>query len=350
MTSLRAKLDRLAILVVISGMIAHLAHAIPVHVLDLDKLTNDSTLIVVGELVSTREISTGTPLETNGSTVRVRTQDGALLISRILKDTGLGVKTSATITFRFYEPEIFIGWPTPRVRTFAIFFLKTDASGVLRFTDPVYPFSPALKPAPPAGNSPIDRVVNETSSFIYAPGVPINDKTSALNYLARSRSSASTAVLKASLNYDNQELRYVAAGKLLERNDISGLPLAKAVLLRALGANSDILVNNLSSAISIGVKDPKAIPDLGDLLSSPSPEARRAAALALRRTGAQEAVSPLLSALSDPDREVRYYSVIGLAEITGQLAWRPSMDDFARDQARFLNHWRQWGRDTVTPQ
>jgi HEAT repeat protein len=81
------------------------------------------------------------------------------------------------------------------------------------------------------------------------------------------------------------------------------------------------------------------------LLKSPSAEIRSAAAEGLWRTRSQEAVVPLLSMLVDPDAKVRYFSVVGLAEITGQLEWRPNPDDFAASGKNYVQHWIEWGRN-----
>jgi hypothetical protein len=53
--------------------------------------------------------------------------------------------------------------------------------------------------------------------------------------------------------------------------------------------------------------------------------------------------------LGDSDTKVRYFSVVGLAEITGQLEWRPNPDDFAASSTKYLNHWIAWGA-AYTPQ
>ena len=70
--------------------------------------------------------------------------------------------------------------------------------------------------------------------------------------------------------------------------------------------------------------------------------ARRAAASALRHTEADSAIASLLQALEDTDQEVRYQAVLGLATITGETEWGPSLDSFAREEQRYLAHWRQW--------
>jgi HEAT repeat protein len=52
----------------------------------------------------------------------------------------------------------------------------------------------------------------------------------------------------------------------------------------------------------------------------------------------------LASGLEDPSDDVRYYSVRGLAEITGEVQWGPSIFEFQEREQRYLNHWREWAR------
>jgi len=69
---------------------------------------------------------------------------------------------------------------------------------------------------------------------------------------------------------------------------------------------------------------------------------RRAAAAALRHTQADGAIGPLSMALEDSDREVRYQAVLGLATITGQNEWSPTLDQFEREEQHYLSYWREW--------
>jgi HEAT repeat protein len=139
-------------------------------------------------------------------------------------------------------------------------------------------------------------------------------------------------------------LRLAVAGALLARNDILALPEVESALLHPAPTAPPYLLHNLNYAISEGVKDQAAIPALARLLRASQPETRRAAASALMHTGTAACIPALLSGLSDPDMHVRYYGAVGLAEITGQLEWRPNMDDFMSHEQRYLSHWREWAR------
>jgi HEAT repeat protein len=134
----------------------------------------------------------------------------------------------------------------------------------------------------------------------------------------------------------------VVSAALLERNDISGLPISEDALTKQASTVPGYLIHNLDYAISQGVHDDRAIPVLARLLLLPEVETRRAAASALWHTHSRSAVSGLIQALNDEDFEVRYYGVVGLAEITGELEWHPNMEVFHQDETKYLQHWREW--------
>ena len=70
---------------------------------------------------------------------------------------------------------------------------------------------------------------------------------------------------------------------------------------------------------------------------------RQAAAHALRDTRSQRALAALILGLYNSDFEVRYYAVIGLAEITGTPQWRPLESDFKARESEYLTYWKSWG-------
>jgi hypothetical protein len=272
-------------------------------------------------------------------------EEVTLHVDRVLKTAGAIISSSENMTIHCYAPQSFIGWPPVRLHFYGLYFLKFDGSSrTIGFTDPIYPFVPALPQTRLSGSNSNEQVVNEISSFLYVKGIPLNDQMAALAYLGHSRSQYAASALRTALSSNAQELRYIAADKLIERNDISGLPVAKAALLHWALDTPDVLVENMSNAIGIGFKDPDAIKDLTELLNARSPNVRRNTALALVHTQSQQALIPLLSALNDSDHEVSYYGAIGLAEISGQLDWRPSMGEFDADPVKYKEHWSEWER------
>jgi hypothetical protein len=340
---------RLIVIASIFALWSVICNSIPVHILDLDALVKDSDVIVVAELTSILDAGRTTVVIGSRETP-VRIEDAELRVDRTLKTSGSGEMPPVDrVVVRMYVPEKPVGWPAARLHFYGMYFLKSAKGGKFEFTDPIYPFVPALAQTRMSGGDQTERVLNEVSSFLYASDVPLSGRMAALVYLSHSRSKYATAVLRQALKFQSRELRYIAADKLLERNDISALPIAKTALTDAASIQSDYLLENLSNAIGVGVSDPRAVNDLAQLLAVRSDEVRRNAALALARTRSPGAVSPLLGALRDSDEQVRYYAAVGLAETTGQVDWRPSPEQFRATPGKYLEHWAEWGRQDDQP-
>jgi len=78
------------------------------------------------------------------------------------------------------------------------------------------------------------------------------------------------------------------------------------------------------------------------LLGAPSVYIRRGVAGALRKTESPLALNGLRRALADPDSDVRYYGVLGLAGITdGDTKMVPHVDEFKADERKYLSYWRE---------
>jgi HEAT repeat protein len=71
-------------------------------------------------------------------------------------------------------------------------------------------------------------------------------------------------------------------------------------------------------------------------------ETREAAAEALRRIGSKSVIDPLVRALGDADKKVRYHAVVGLSEMMGDKEHHPNLILYAEDESKYLNYWRTW--------
>ena len=314
--------------------------AVPGPTLDLDGLTKDSEVIVVGEVESLQNVRS-TVIENQPASISAKVLNASIRVSGTLK----GPSESEHLMIQFVEPENFIGWQSVPEHTYAMYFLKQNSGRPFSFTEPFHRFLNAVPGVTPLGTTAIGRVVNQLGGVIASPKTSTGQKQTAIFDLSRSSSPISTSVLRLSLQSSEQEVKLSAAGALLQRNDISALTIATDALLSNSGIISEVLRHNLCYGISEGVKDPKSVQDLRRLLASPDTQVRKAAASALRHTRADDALNPLATLLDDPDQEIRYYSVIGLAEITGQTDWRPNRDVFLASQQKYLTYWRNWARN-----
>jgi hypothetical protein len=315
------------------------ALAVPIPGLDLDKLTDESDLVVVGEFAQIQE-GTSVDISNGTSEISARSTVGMLQVDQLLK----GDSAANSLTVRYFLPEEYIGWRSVGLHARSVFFLIAKNDGTFAFTSPYYPNVSTVGETKFEGSTPVDRVVAAVDSIITSPNSAANDKLTAIFFLSHSKSKASTQALRALLTNTDTSLRLSAAAALLNRNETDALDEAVPALLHDFKTLPGNISQGLCAAIALGIKNPTAIPYLNELLSSPEIDVRRAAASALMHTSSEEAVAPLKKALGDPDFEVRYYGVVGLAEISRQSDWRPSMEDYRADEAKYLRHWSEWGK------
>lgn len=326
---------RSALLVILSVV---LANSRPIPVLDLDDLTKKADVILSGRVASVRETGK-TVLAFQSQEVPARIMIGEMRVDKILK----GPIGESSLKVRFLLPESPVGYHSVAPLSYRVFFLKRTVNDY-EFVSPYYPSVVAVSGVPVQAVPDIERVVEQVAGVLHSSSSSLEQKREAVFVLSRTRNGAATLALRPGLREEDVTLRLSTAAALLERNDTSGLNIAEEALLSPNPNTPQFLLHNLSYAISEGVKDDRAIPTLAKLLHAPSPETRRAAVSALRHTGSRSAISALVEALEDPDIEVRYYGVIGLAEITGQSEWRPNMDEFRSDPKRYLSYWADWAR------
>jgi HEAT repeat protein len=120
------------------------------------------------------------------------------------------------------------------------------------------------------------------------------------------------------------------------------LAAVKADLLSP-DVDEGLAVATLAVSIQAKVDSPNAAPVLAALLGSTAMSVRRAAANALARIATPDVVAPLAkTALNDPERDIRYYAVRGLAQATG--AEVPTLPLFYAKEAEMLGYWRNWAK------
>jgi hypothetical protein len=312
------------------------AKADPVPVLDLTVLTHDADQIVVGQVVAVWEIE-HTSVDMQGQSVPAIRMGASLRGDRVLK----GHTDQPILNFEFLVTDF---GPYKRVppKQYGMFFLRLKSPQQYVVSDPYYPFVVASPDPPVSEGNTFDRVVAEVAHVIMLK-LSRNERSQAIEALKNVHLRAATKALRHAANDTDISLRLQAIAALLWQNDISSLNTAVEILLNPSPTAEKWLLNNLAASVE-GIKDPKAIPLLTRLLASRDVLARRSAASAIRHTADAAAIESLMTALNDHDHEVRYQAVIGLAEITGQSEWGPSIDLFQRDEQSYLAHWREWAK------
>jgi hypothetical protein len=262
------------------------SEAVGVPALDLDALTASSDVILIGEVESiTQSKHLEAVIDSGGNPpgiVRLAT----VRIAYPLKGS---VGKPSTIV-EFVEPGVPNGWQILQNTSYGVFFLRRYDGREFRLANPYFSYFAVLRDKPPLGSTPIEKLVSELQAVINFDSATESQKSTAMFYLSRIAAKASAAALKADLELRNRILTIRASGFLLERDDLSGLQIATSALLDTSQQLPSDVRHNVLYAISEGVKNSAAIPDLEQLSLSPEPDVRRAAASSLRQTGSTQAM------------------------------------------------------------
>jgi len=321
--------------VLVAGCLIGNLSGTPIPSLNLESLATQSDVIAVGEIQDVYPVATQS-MEIRGSEVPTQ-----ILVARMRPDRVLKGPVAEFLQFRFVLPQFGMGYRGVTAHSYRVVFLKRNDDG-LELTSPYYPSFPAMPGYQNAGRGPLNSVVAEIAAVLESPGALETARTEAV-WALRSATSTAPALhaLKVAADSDpSTTVKLSSVAALLAHGNMSQLATAEV----ALGNPSvpDNLRQNLASAIYEGVRDPAAIPALTRLLATRDVRVRRAAAMALRNTGSADATRGLITALRDVDPEVRYYAVIGLAEITGQTDSRPLQATFLENEELYIGHWKSW--------
>jgi len=328
-------IPKLSQLVGVACVLSLVANCSPVPALNLAELIGRADLIVTGSLVSVKQLGL-IKAEVAGRSRQVHLMTGTVRIAEVLKGNPRG----QDVTLRWIVPEESDGYASIPEGIYRLIFLRSGTESSYEVASVHYPTLVAVPETQSEGTTVTDRVINQLAAVVRSTTTRPEDRVEAINALSTIESATVVSILKRALREQDASVQLAAAAILLERNDISALPLVEAKLVSPVANLPPYLRHNLLFGISEGVKDEKAIPMLSQLMQLSDVEARRSAASALRHTQSREAIVPLLSALSDRDFEVRYYAAIGLAETTGQSDWRPLMEDFKANEQKYLIHWK----------
>jgi HEAT repeats len=291
--------------------------------LDLERLTYNADLIIIGRVNSTSKTARAT---------------ATLGVDKVVK----GETDARTIDFEFFPNR-----PSAYVRIqpelFGMFFLKrNEADGGYRILDPTYPAVIAPADAVLSKEGGLERTVNVVGQVLLTARAA-EDRRVAVRVLSSALTARATELLRQAAKDSDAVVRMQSISALLNRNDIETLAIAERTLLNPPAGTEPYLLENIAAALE-GIKDPQAIPALQRLLRSSNDRTRLGVVSALRQMHVTEAVQGLVIALGDNNRDVRYEGVIGLAELTGQNQWAPAIATFASDEQKYLDHWKAWAR------
>lgn len=305
-----------------------------IHAIDVAALVESSDLIISGRVTSTSQQGP-THITLPGGSIPGESFLAIISVDETLK----GELENANVPVEFAVPDAPAGIRGIPNGQYGIFFLQKRTSGY-GVSDPLYPFLPALPGGRPSLGLPLDRVIKKLGEVVGESASTPTEISSALEALARIQGKVSTETLRRALESSTGTVKLQVASKLVARNDLNGLEPVETALLRP-GPEHEQLFPVLAGSLS-GLKDPKSIPALKRLLRANNPMITKSVVIALRQSGAKEAIGPLSHLLENSDEQVRYYAVVGLGEITGQDEWTPTFAEFRRNETKYLSYWRDW--------
>jgi HEAT repeats len=195
-----------------------------------------------------------------------------------------------------------------------------------------------------AKNTPEARVAS-ARAILESPKSTVAQRGNALWDIGRLRADGVIPLLQQAAKDQPYPLNILAAANLAWRNDISALPILEEEMMKSSTLKYDGGGANLGAFLR-RIQDPAAVPSLTRLMRSQDAETRQSAAYALRHIGDEAAIEPLIAGLDDSDQNVRWTSVLGLAEIVGHRSggqsWAPADDTFKQNEQPYLDHWKEW--------
>jgi hypothetical protein len=320
-------------------VIARTAGAVPGPLITVVDLIKRADVVAMGTVVGVKDEG-AISVERGGTAIPGRSMSGLLVIDQVLK----GPATLTSAQFRFTVTDEFIGYRSVAAGDYRIFFLKhRDAD--YEFASPYYPAIPAVPNTPVIAGGPSERVLEAEAAVLRSREANVGLKREAIYALRELdvKSLIAVSALRFAVQERDQSVRQTAIAALLASGDASAIQFAEAALLRSDGDTSPDFLASLRVTISLDLDvNAATIPTLGRLLTQGDAETRLAVSWGLGRARSQLALRLLAAALDDPDIKVRHNAVMGLAKTTGQLTWGPSMDEFVNNQARYLDHWKEW--------
>jgi hypothetical protein len=311
---------------------------------NLDEAVNAADLIVIADVKQVRDLGPGKPVKFRNEMLQAEEYSADVSITRTLKGPMLN-----EISVRYSLPVTFLGYMNLN-RGIRMVFLRRDKSEY-RLADPYYSNFPAtLLPLErnTASETYAQLVLTNMLAVLASASTSSSEKYEILRIdYALPRNEKTIAALRKGLSVSiDSELSENLLGELIRAGDLRQLPVAGDLLLR--NSASPNGRRWLLDAIANHVKDPRAVPALQRLLTSPDDSVREAAVEALWHIAAPVAVPALVQKLEDPDEKVQFYAVRGLSDIANEYGWGgPGETEFHEHAQKYLTHWQEWAKNQV---
>ena len=261
-------------------------------------------------------------------------------VTSVLK--GASVQSDSTITVDIYLPYLGPMWAALTVGEHGLLLL--DGNGNL--AELFYPLLP-IAPGAPSVSSDLPALDAVGQYFLLSlrpdtsPATLESCLDGALDLGIAAQAVESLRSLAAS---EDPAVRGIALRGLVEIKDPRSVSDAVAYLLS--GTTIPAMPGvPIRLAVAVGkLDDPSLALAVVPLLSSPNSVLRGCALHALRRMKNPAAIPALVGALADPDQEIQYGAMMGLAETTDRYnaEWATSLPKFQENPSYYVDKWRNW--------
>ena len=308
----------------------------------IERVTEEATLILVGDITEIKDLGVGRPLQFRGQWLQANQYSADISVRRTIKGPLLD-----HITITYTLPTVFNGYRGIQTGTRIVFL--SGQGNTLRLADPYYPDFPAVPDSVDSETPSLDpagSVLGEMLRVLESPEASTSDKYQILrvDYALPADGKTAGALRRALISSrDDPEFAEKVQGELIRFGDFSELPKIANLLLE--GTTTQSGREWLLYTIGNHIKAPQAIPALRSLLRAPDDSVREAATQALWHINDRSTIDSLIKNLDDPDEKVRFYAVRGLSDIVNKVGWGgPSESEFHDHQQKYAAHWKEWAK------
>ena len=340
--------------------------AVPIPAIDVPAMENAADVIVVGR--------------SNGVAISGQlSKNFAISVDRVLKGSAPNLPSPGSVRIDISTP----GFQSVVDRQYGVYFLRRAAAGGYVPVDP-YHLVVAVSPVRGAGQTSdaaqLAGVANELVQVFVTPPALLMDPVKGVQGPAVWQESplgpsaglqqiyygAASALQSIPFESSGAEIRAAGASAsdsarlwlldcllfMQESDAVNALKLqylesVKSILLNP-PADMKSTVFIVANSLQGHIHAQNAAAAFAELLGSTDVDVRRAAASVLGDIGSAATLATLAKiGLEDPDRDVRYYSVLGLAAATGSSE-APAKDLFVvAAETATLAYWRGWARANI---
>lgn len=329
-------------LVVLLGGMTYSSYAVGVPHFTIERVTEEATLILVGDIREIKDLGVARPLQFRGQWLQGNAYSVDISVRRTIKGPILD-----HITVTYTLPTVYNGYRGLHTGTRIVFL--SGQGNTLRLTDPYYPDFPAVPDTVDSETPSLDpagSVLGEMLRVLESPEASTSDKYQILgiDYALPANGKTVGALRRALISStDDPEFAEKVQGELICFGDFSELPSIANLLLEGTATQSGR--EWLLYTIGNHIKAPQAVPALRSLLRAPDDSVREAATQALWHINDRSTIDLLIKSLDDPDEKVRFYAVRGLSDIVNEVGWGgPSESEFHDHQQKYAAHWKEWAK------